>query len=216
MASEPIRGRTSQARPTLAHHAGELHMVFLGRDSDDVLHSVYQGNGDWSQAERIPDRTSSAPPALASHDGELHMAFSGRDSDDVFQSVYQGNGNWTRAERISGRTSRATPGLASHGGTLHMVFLGGSDNILFESRFDERAESWIEANTIPEHKSSRGPSLAPGSEGLTMAHVRPDSEEVWQSVFDPNYDYPECTVEAFQPQAQGERVDGSIQGNGAV
>ena len=68
-----IPGQQSKDTPALAEFGGQLHMVHLGDSSNDIWHSVFDGNNTWSTNVRIPGQKSKVAPALAEFGGQLHM-----------------------------------------------------------------------------------------------------------------------------------------------
>ncbi len=75
--NQRIPNQTSKSHPAMSPHAGELHMVHAGNSSNDIWHSVWDGNA-WSPNQRIPNQTSKQPSALASYGGVLHLLHLGK------------------------------------------------------------------------------------------------------------------------------------------
>ncbi|WP_406122107.1 hypothetical protein [Streptomyces sp. NBC_00989] len=135
----------SKARPAIAIMENTLHLVHLGRKSNQIWHSkgeisiVDKGelSIEWSE-KRVGGQKSKASPALAVFNGRLHMVHIGDSSTRLWHAIYVPElDSWTQ-EQISGQRSKTTPGLASYAGRLHMVHLGEKSNQLWWSRWRDR------------------------------------------------------------------------------
>src|SRR5262249_22805812 len=141
----PISGQESRATPALAEFGGLLHRVHLGRSSNDLWHSTFDGSG-WSDNRKIPGQKSKAPAALAAFGGRLHIVHLGDSSNDIWHSTFDGSG-WSANVKIPGQKSKVVPALTEFGGLLHMVHLGDSSNDIWHSTFD--GSGWSANVRIP-------------------------------------------------------------------
>jgi hypothetical protein len=83
-----IQGQKSKAPPALEVFNTRLHMVHLGDNSNNIWHSMYDGN-QWSTNLQISDQQSKASPAPASFNGRLHMVHLGDSSNSLWHSEWQ-------------------------------------------------------------------------------------------------------------------------------
>ncbi len=122
--SENVRipDQASCATPALAEFAGLLHCVHIGRTSNDLWHSTFNGTA-WSPNVKIPGQKSKSPAALAVFNGLLHMVHLGDTSNNIWHSVFDGT-SWSTNVKIPDQKSKVAPALAVFGGRLHMVHLG--------------------------------------------------------------------------------------------
>lgn len=176
----PIPDQKTKASPALASHGELLHMVHLGDSSDNIWHSVWDGQS-WSENVRIPDQQSKAACALAAHNGLLHIVHLGESSNNIWHSTWDGQ-SWSENVRIPDQQSKAPCALASHDGLLHMVHLGNSSNNIWHSVWD--GQNWSENVRIPDQKSKTACALASHNGLLHMVHSGNSSNDIWYSVWD--------------------------------
>jgi len=84
---KPIEGQSSWGSPALASFNGRLHMVHPGESSNNIWHSVFDGD-HWSPNCPIPNQASKTPPALTVFNGILHMVHTGDSSNQLWHSHF--------------------------------------------------------------------------------------------------------------------------------
>ena len=165
----------SKNSPALAVYRNQLHMVHLGKTSNDLWHSTFDGK-TWSQNQKINGQTSKSPPALAVYNDRLHMVHLGNSSNEIWHSRYDGKG-WTYNKKV-GQLSKDAPALAVHGGLLHMVHLGNSSNDIWHSKFN--GETWSPNKKIGQTSKYR-PALVSQGSCLRMVHLGNSSNSIYYS-----------------------------------
>ncbi len=85
-----IPGRTSKASPALLTYGTNLHMVYLGNNSNKLRYSLYGWHPDkkkyeWYGKEKLLGLSSKSVPNLVAHKGCLHMAIQ---SDFIRHSIF--------------------------------------------------------------------------------------------------------------------------------
>ena len=163
-----------------AEYAGLLHCVHIGKTSNDLWHSTFNGTV-WSPNVKIPNQQSKSPPALAWFDGSLHMVHLGESSNDIWHSMFDGS-SWSPNVKIPNQKSKLAPALAVLGARLHMVHLGDSSNDLWHSTFD--GTSWSPNIRIADQSSKATPALAVFAGVLHMVHLGDSANDLWHSTFD--------------------------------
>ena len=185
-----IPGQRAKAAPALSEYDGQLHMVHLGASSNDIWHSMFDGQS-WSTNVRIPGQRAKASPALAVYGGKLHMVHLGASSNDIWHSAFDGH-TWS-AEGLSSRpttfpniripdqASKAAPTLSEYDGLLHMVHLGDSSNDIWHSVLDPRYvrpryELWVNAPTVT--RTPEGRQIITARGGVDAEGTDPESAQV--------------------------------------
>jgi hypothetical protein len=153
----------------------------------------------------IPLQLSKASVALSSGghsdmaDTQLHMVHLGDESNHLWHSVYDGE-VWRRPDTgeqgnypIPGQLSKAPPALAEFNSQLHMVHLGDESNHLWHSVYDGEMKVWNRPDNrfpgnyqIPDQLSRARPALCELGLVMVMVHLSDDSNELWQSYYDPS------------------------------
>ncbi len=172
-----VPNQTSKVGPATAVFQNRLYMVHLGKKSNDIYHSYFDGTR-WSTELKIPGQSSKAAPALAVHGGRLHMVHLGNSSNDIWHSTFNGS-TWTKNVKIPGQTSKATPALASYRNELHLVHLGNKSNDIWHSRFN--GSTWTKNVKISGQTSRVTPALAVYQGSLHMVHLGKSSKDIWRS-----------------------------------
>ena len=138
-----IPGQFSKSMPALAVRGGVLHMVHNGKSSDDLWHSTFTPQTQWTKNVKIGQKSRTTPGLATGSDGNLHMVYLGPgkrgrpDPKDLWYS--QSNGRrWTKATKIPKQYSKASPTLLGAGTTSRllpvlMVHLGRNKNTLWQS-----------------------------------------------------------------------------------
>lgn len=175
----PIVGHLSRDTPAIAVFDSELHMVHIGRTSNDLWHSWRPFGGAWTADQRIPNQQSRAAPALVGWRGALHMVHIGTSSTDLWYSRSPDQRTWEANTRVDSQKSKASPALAVFRDELHMLHLGDSSNDIWHS-WTTDGESWTE-KTIPGQKSKASPALAVFNDQLHTVHLGDTSNDLWHS-----------------------------------
>lgn len=176
----------SKAAPALAELEGELHMVHIGDESNDLWHAWSPDRRTWEFDRRIEGQKSKTTPALASFNGRLHMVHLGDESNDLWHSWLAPDGTWHQ-KKIEGQKSKAAPALAAFQGALHMLHLGDSSNDIWHSKGLPTANglAWEENHRIQNEptgvfiKSKASPALAVLQNALHMAHIGDEENTIW-------------------------------------
>ena len=140
-----IPGQYSKSTPALAVRRGVLHMIHNGKSSDDLWHSTFTPQTQWTKNVKIGKKSRTTPGLATGSDGNLHMVYLGAgkrlrpDSKDLFYSQYNGR-RWTNATKIPKQYSKASPTLLGAGTTSRllpvlMVHLGKSKDTLWHSLY---------------------------------------------------------------------------------
>ncbi|MEO2049783.1 MAG: M12 family metallopeptidase [Pirellulales bacterium] len=179
--SAKIPQQTSKTGPAMAVFQGRLYMVHLGKKSNDIYYSYFNGS-TWTKNVKIPGQKSKATPALVSFRNELQMLHLGNSSNDIWHSRFNGS-TWTKNVKIPGQTSKATPAMAVYQARLHMVHLGKSSNNIWHSIYN--GSRWSTNVKINSQQSKVAPSLSMFNGELYMFHLGNRSNDIWYSKMDP-------------------------------
>ena len=120
-------------------------MVHNGKSSDDLWHSTYTPQSQWSKNVKIGQKSRTKPGLILGLDGKLHMVYLGgakrlrRDPKDLWYSQYNGV-RWTKATKVPNQFSKASPTLLGVGTTsrfvpLLMVRVGKSQDTLWQALY---------------------------------------------------------------------------------
>jgi hypothetical protein len=85
--NERIPGQKSKTAPDLKLFNGALHLVHLGKTSNNIWTSTYRGN-KWSSNRRSYNGKSRAGPTLAALGARLYMFHVGETSERIYQTLY--------------------------------------------------------------------------------------------------------------------------------
>lgn len=138
-----IPGQYTKQAPALAVFNNKLHMVHLGKSSDNLWHSVFDGNA-WTPNQKISGKKSWKTPALVVSPPELgparlHMVHNVKNKNpfnpadflnlELYHSIFEGS-FWSKSNRIKGSFSKDATTLVTYGPRIHLFHLGKtSDNI---------------------------------------------------------------------------------------
>ena len=140
-----IPGQYSKSTPALAVRRGVLHMIHNGKSSDDLWHSTFTPQTQWTPNVKIGQKSRTAPGFTLGRDGNLHMVYLGAakrgrpDPKDLWYSQFNGR-LWTTPYKIQNQYSKASPTLLGVGTTspllpLLMVHLGKSEDTLWHALY---------------------------------------------------------------------------------
>lgn len=182
--ADPVFGQSSKASPALASLGGELHLLHLGEDSNNIWHSWTDDGETWVENNTIPDQKSKAPPAVAVWNGKLHMVHLGNSSNDIWHSVSSNRRSWSDNVLVKNQNNRnmkskAVPALTAFGGELHMVHIGDSSNDLWHA-WTSDGKNWTEEK-IEGQQSKAAPALAAYDGVLHLVHLGNSSNDLWHS-----------------------------------
>ena len=183
-ARKSLGKQSSKAKVALAVFQDRLHMVHIGKSSNNLYHSSFNGK-EWSRELQIPDQKSKAAPALGVYKNQLHMVHLGDSSNDLWHSMYRGRG-WTINKKV-GIKSGHTPALSVVYGGLRMVStqIPNSYNTqaknLYFSWYD--GKTWIKNGKIPGQLSKTTPALTNVGNTLHHFHLGKSSNNIWYSLW---------------------------------
>lgn len=186
-----INNQISNAGVALVPFQNRLHMVHLGKSSNDLWYSTFDGV-QWTPNVKIPGQKSKATPALAAWNNQLHMVHLGDSSNNLWYSTNNGNG-WTVNVRIPGRSSDNAPALGRvpngpFAGLLHMVYKTDANiepQSLWHAQFDGR--QWQRSVMIRGALTKAAPTLVSGyPDQLHLVHLGKSSDDLWHMLFGPN------------------------------
>jgi hypothetical protein len=173
-----IPNQTSKTSPSLAVYNGRLHMLHLDESSDDVWHSIYDGNA-WSPNQRTGAQ-SGGPVAFA--EGGLAI-FSSLAGPGVFKYSRYLSG-WTPPSRLGGVVNVFAPALTLTPSGWLLVCLSVLDHALSYAYYAASGQG-VQVTSYgdaPQY-SKAAPALAAHTDGLHMVYRGENNKRLYHSIY---------------------------------
>ena len=113
-------GVQTTSAPAVAAFHDEIHVVWRNASDNNVMWSVFDGNG-WSDPRIIAGAFTSDTPALAACDGRLYLAWSTAATSPGLTFAWYDGTEWSVPQQ-AGFSISYGPALASVGNTLYCAF----------------------------------------------------------------------------------------------
>ena len=141
--AKQIPNQYSKEEPALAVFDGKLHMVHLGKSSNDIWHSMFDGNS-WTPNVNTGKKSWKTPSLAVSPPefgpSRLHMIHNVKNKNpfkpadflnlELYHSIFEGT-FWSKRQRIKGSFSKDATTLVTHGPRFILVHRGKTSDKLW-------------------------------------------------------------------------------------
>jgi hypothetical protein len=178
LTNKVILADTSDYRPAIASHAGNLYLAFRGSGNENLNILVSTDDGASFAGKFISSETSTDAPTLASCYGQLHLGWKGSGNENFNVAVVQTAPQPTGLSAIvtSPETTDLRTALAAQGGLLFTTWKGsGNDN--FNIAFPAGSEACT-TKFITSESTSHTPALAGDATRMWIAWKGSGNDEL--------------------------------------